>query len=237
MPSWPLVSFSVARFAICTTGAAAFAIAARSLGDAEDRHDARIERTRREDDLVGPRNRFERARGRLRVGRAQPDLADAVVRAGLGDRDLALHLAVADARPQPTPDQVLPAAPSFGVQQAAGLFERGGEIAHRLGEPDDHDVAERVVFEFARTKPVFECGGPRPFVVRERDEAAAQIAGRGHVEVAPQPAGAPAVVGDAHDRGDVARVLADRAQRDRKPMTTPECYDTRRHVRSRSRSR
>ena len=82
-----------------------------------------------------------------------------------------------------------------------------------------------MVGELAGTEAVLERGGPRAVVARERDQAAAEIAGRGHVEVAPQPAGAAAVVGDAHDRGDLPRVLADGAQRDRQAVPSAERND------------
>ncbi len=102
--------------------------------------------------------------------------------------------------------------------------------------PTSIEVAERVVGELARTEPVLERGGPRTVVGRERDEARAQVAGRGDVEIAAQPARAAAVVGDAHDRGDLVRVLArSRAQRDRQAVPSAQRDDARSHVRRRGR--
>ncbi len=76
--------------------------------------------------------------------------------------------------------------------------------------PTSNRLPEGMVGELARTEAVLERGGPGLGVVgRERDETATEIAGRGDVEIAAQPPGAPAVVGDADDRGDLARVLAD----------------------------
>ena len=75
---------------------------------------------------------------------------------------------------------------------------------------------------------VLEHAGPRAALARERDEALAEVAGRGHVEVAPQPARRAAVVGDAHDRGDRTRVAARAArQRDREPVPAAEGDDRR----------
>ena len=182
------------------------------LGHAEHRHDAGVERPGGEHDLVGAGDGVERIRARGRVLGREPDVVDAAVLARRGhDRDLAGHAIGADRAVIETGPTVAgrtrPTAPS----RRPGLVERGGEIAERLGQADDEEVAERMVGELAGTETVLERRRPGLGVVgRERDEAAPEVAGRGNVEVAPEAAGAAAVVGDADDRGDLARVLADR---------------------------
>ena len=101
------------------------------------------------------------------------------------------------------------------------------EVAERLGEADDQEVAERVALELAaaRSGARTRAGHGPSSVVAERDEALAQVAGRGHAEVAAQPAGRAAVVGDAHDRGDRPGVPAHGAQRDREPVPAAERDD------------
>ena len=72
---------------------------------------------------------------------------------------------------------------------------------------------------------MLERGRPRPVVGRERDEALAEVSGRGHAEVAAEPARRPAVVGHGHDRRDLGRVLARGAQRDGESVPTAERDD------------
>ena len=69
------------------------------------------------------------------------------------------------------------------AEQAAGLVERPAEVAQRLGEPDDEQVAERVTFEVAGREAVLERDGPHRRVPGQRDEALAQVTRRGDAEV------------------------------------------------------
>ena len=100
--------------------------------------------------------------------------------------------------------------PADRAEQAAHFVERRGEIAERLGQPDEHEVAERVSVELAGAEAVLERVGPRPVVVASATRQRRRSPGASDVEVASQPTRRTAVVGDAHDRGDLARVLADR---------------------------
>ena len=127
--------------------------------------------------------------------------------------------------------------PPDRAEKLTGFVECGGEIAERLRKSDQDEVAQRMVGQLAGTETMLERAGPRAVVVvtRERDQAAAQVAGRRDVEVAPEAAGAAAVVGHAHDGGDLVCVFANGAQRDRQAVTSAQCNDARAHVRRRGR--
>ena len=107
------------------------------------------------------------------------------------DRDLARRPARRRRRPSSRPGPSVagstrPTAPSRRPASSSAAVE----IAERLREADEHQVAERVAGELAGRKRCSNAAGPRAVVARERDEAPAEIAGRGDVEVAAQPAGA-----------------------------------------------
>src|SRR5207302_5576809 len=104
------------------------------------------------------------------------------------------------------------------AEQTADRIERLRQVAERLGEPDEHQVAERVPGELSRREAVLERGGPRTVATGERDETLAEIAGRRPAEIAAQPPRRPAVVGDADDRGGRPRVAPDRLEREREPV-------------------
>ena len=135
-----------------------------------------------------------------------------------------------------------PTAPSVRPAISSACCQFAGD----LGEADEDEVAERVAVELARGEAVVERLRPLVLVVdavvgRERDEALAEVAHAEHAEVAPQPAGGAAVVGDAHHRGDVAGVLAHRAERGGEAVPAADGDDARagpsRHSRSTSRCR
>ena len=95
-------------------------------------------------------------------------------------------------------------------------------------EPDEHQVAERVALELAAVGS----GARTPRATPPSSPASAtrhlrMSPGGGHAEVAPQPARRAAVVGDAHHRGDRARVAADGAQRDGEAVPAAERDDRR----------
>ena len=79
--------------------------------------------------------------------------------------------------------------PADGAERAGPASSSAAvEIAERLGEADEDQVAERVAVELAAREPVLERAGHGPSSLGERDEAPAQVARRGHAEVAAQPA-------------------------------------------------
>ena len=89
-------------------------------------------------------------------------------------------------------------------------FRRGlhglRKIAHHLRERHQEQVAEAVSLEAAaRLKPVLEQARQQRGILAQRHHAIADVARGQHVELAPQPPGAAAVVGDGHDGGDVHR--------------------------------
>ena len=73
-----------------------------------------------------------------------------------------------------------------------------------LGEGGDEEVAEAVALEVALVEAVLEELGEEVLVLRERDHAVADVAGRQHVEVFAETAGGATVVGDGDDGGEVA---------------------------------
>jgi len=106
-----------------------------------------------------------------------------------------------------------PTAPSVRSATSSAVSPAAGD----LGEPDEHQVAERVPLELTRGEAVVERSCPRDLdlggaVGSQRDQALAEITDAEHAEVPPQPSGGTAVVGDAHDCGDVAGVAACGAQ-------------------------
>ena len=90
------------------------------------------------------------------------------------------HVGVADARRHRHRTERGREHAADRAEQAARLVERGGEVAERLGQADQDEVAERVVGELAGRNRCSNAAGHGPSVARERDEAAAEVAGRGH---------------------------------------------------------
>ena len=133
--------------------------ASRSSGDAQHRQHARVERAGREHDLVGGGDRGDRVGRRRRVGGHELDPADrpalfaTATWPSISRRPLDVglqHDRLGRRRQHPARRR---------RSEPAGLVERGGEVAERLGEPDEHEVAERVAVELAvarsgaRTRP------------------------------------------------------------------------------------
>ena len=87
------------------------------------------------------------------------------------------------------------------------------------------EVAERVARELAVREAVLERRGPRSAVGRERDEALAQVAGRGDAEIAPQPARDPPSSATLTTAVIDAGVPAHRLERDGEAVPTPERDD------------
>src|SRR5580698_8579288 len=80
-----------------------------------------------------------------------------------------------------------------------------GEISRHLRKRGDEEVAEAVAFEAGTgAKSMAEEAGDEVLIFREGNHAVAQVAGRKHVEVFPQPATRAAVVGDSNDRSEMA---------------------------------
>src|SRR5206468_1280975 len=75
--------------------------------------------------------------------------------------------------------------------------------------------------------PVLERPGPDGAWVAQRDEALAQVAGGRDTERLPQAAARPSVVGDAHDGGDGAGVLAGGQQAGGQPVPAADGDDCR----------
>ena len=127
---------------------------------------------------TGEHARVERARARGPPGRRR---AMAATRVGVrrrrrpGTSSTRADAARAGRRPRPGPrparrrrrPSARPARcvagqhPADRAEQAAGLVERGGEVAERLGEADEHEVAERVALELAAAEAVLERRRPR----------------------------------------------------------------------------
>ena len=160
------------------------------LVHAEDRQDAGVERARGVDDLVGGEDRGHGVGGRGDVGGHELDPADA---AAVADGDLSLHhlgvvlgcveLGLENDRLDGGGEH-----PADRREEAARFVERGGEVAERLRQTDQHEVAERMTFEIALAEAVLERVGPHALVAREGNQAAADVARRCHAEIASEPA-------------------------------------------------
>ena len=79
-----------------------------------------------------------------------------------------------------------------------------GEVSRDSGEGGEKEIAEAVAFEIAMGKAVLEEPGEQGFVLRERDEAVADVAGGKHLEVFAEAAGGASVVRYGDDRGKLA---------------------------------
>ena len=129
--------------------------------------------------------------------------------------------------------------PTLDSQHAAQLVERGNGIGQHFVEPGKQQVADRMSGQSAAaTEPVLDDRRPQ-LTVRgigcQRRQRHSQIAWRHDVQLAAQPAGRAAVVGDRHHRGDVRREPSRRRQRGVQPVPSAEGDDARAHSRPRSR--
>jgi hypothetical protein len=188
--------------------------AGEGLGDPWD--DARgehagEERTRADEDDVGALDRLDGGEGRGGVGRLEADAPD---------RRGSRHLALSARRP-------LLGAREQHDALAAGRDDRPGhahhlgdgahrllEVARRVDQADQQQVAHGVAVEFAHAEAVLEGLRERVLGVGQRAQALAQVPHRRHVQHRAQPARRPAVVGDRDDAGHVVAQLAQRPQRD-----------------------
>ena len=156
------------------------------VAHAQHGQEARVERSGRQDHLVGRRDRRDGLGRRGGVARHELDPTDPP--GAVLHRDLALDGFALDVGLQHDRVRRRREHPADRVEQTAGFVERGGEVAHRLGQPDDDEVAECVAPELAAAEAMLERLAPHRVAPGQRDQAAAQIAGRGDAEVAPQPA-------------------------------------------------
>ena len=153
MPSRPAVSSSAQRLATWTTRPARRGHRGLDLGDAQHREHARVERSGRQHDLVGltrspraPRRWPARRRARCSTrftGAPRPSDSTATWPTTASPPMSAFRVTGVDGGGHD---------PARGAEQPARLVERGGEVAERLGQPDDHQVAERVPGELAASR-------------------------------------------------------------------------------------
>ena len=167
---------------------------------------ARVEAARPHHDQLGPLQRLERPRvgGRRRRVEPHPLALGAVG----GERRLAPHL-VPVGEPRDELDHLDGArddTPADG-EHAGRLRDRAVEAAEQVRHPGEEQVAEAVPGELAGREPVLEELADQRLVLGQRGQAAPQVARSRHVEVAPQPAGAAAVVGRGDDRGHARHPL------------------------------
>ena len=94
--------------------------------------------------------------------------------------------------------------PAPDVEHVGRLDHRLLEAAGDLRQRRDEEVAQGVAVELRAgfAEAVLKQPGDERFVVGQRDETVPNIAGRGDVVVAANPARAAAVVGDGDDRRD-----------------------------------
>lgn len=130
--------------------------------------------------------------------------------------------------------------PALDAENPAQLVERGHRIGQQLVEAGQHQVADGMPGQRATAaEPMLDDGRPQPAVRTvgcQGRQRHSQITRRNDVELAAQPAGGPAIVGDGDHRGDVVGEPAGRGQRRVQTMATAEGDDTS-HSRPRSRCR
>src|SRR5438105_15647653 len=101
------------------------------------------------------------------------------------------------------------------------------DVAGDLGHGHDEKVPEGVAFERAVLEAVVEeLLNQRPGV-GNRHQALADITGRQDPVLVPQSAARPAVVGDGHDRVEVARELLQPTQQRAQPVAAADADDAR----------
>jgi hypothetical protein len=193
--------------------------------DGEHGDHARVERSGREDDLVGGGDRGQGVGRGRRVGRHDLDPTDPSGRSG--HRDLTFHGAAVDVGLEHDRFGRRGQRTAAGADDPAGLVERAHRVADRLEQCREHEVAQRVAGELAVVEAVLEGSRPHARLVGQRDERLAEVAGREDAEVAAEPPRRAAVVGHGDDRGDVTRVLPDGPQRVRKTVAAADRDDAR----------
>ena len=110
----------------------------------------------------------------------------------------------------------------FDVEHAARHLDRLVEVAGDAGHRGQKQIPERVPGQaFAFGEAVAEKVGDERFVVGERDQAVADVAGRQNAELFLQPSRAAAVVADGDDGGEVGGDLLEAAQQRERPVPPP----------------
>ncbi len=199
---------------------------AAQVVDAENREQARIERSGCEHHLIGPGDRAHCVDRRRDISGHQLDPADV---AAVLHGDLPLDFSASDFRLQHDGFGGGRQDPPDGPQQPAGRVERGGEVAGGVGEADEDQIAERVTIELTGRETVFERVRPE-LVVGEGHETPTEVSRREHAQIAAETSRRAPVVGHADDRGDRRRVPADTAERSRQPVPASERDDRRPRV-------
>ena len=143
-----------------------------------------------------------------RVGGLEPHVADAVALPRVRDRDLAGDALAADLGGQRHRVERRGQHPADRAEQPAASSSAAVRSPSVSARPTSTRLPSAWPASSPERKRCSNAAGHGPSSLASATETAPQVAGRGHVEVAAQPAGAAAVVGDAHDRGDLARVLA-----------------------------
>ena len=171
-------------------------------------------------------DRLDRLRQRVRLLRGEPHAPWQAV--GGRDRALAADLdAVLELRVQDDVVERRGQHPAADLEDVRGLLYGALEVAGHFGERGDEQVAEAVPLEAAVGEAVLEQAAHERLVVGERDEAVADVAGGRHPQVAPQAAGAAAVVGHRDHGGDVAGVLLQAAEQGGEAVAAADRGDAR----------
>ena len=193
MPSSPAVSFVGREVGDLHHPARAPADRVADLGHARaPPSDARVQRARARARSGRPRAIAASASGEAgRVGGHEPHVADAA-RSPAADSIATwpMHALAADVGLQRRPRRAVAGSdPADRAEQAAGFVERRGR-GRRASRRGRRSRGCRARGRRARpsAKRCSNAAGHGPSSRGERDEALAQVAGRGHAEVAPQPA-------------------------------------------------
>ena len=195
-----------------TTWAGAGDHGRRELGHAEHREEAGVQRSGREDDLVGRRDRLERGAGGDGAS-AGTSSTRRIRPAVFGHRDLALDQRRRRRSALRTTGSSVAGSTRPDGAAAVGPPRRGrrAKSPSVSVEPDEHQVAERVTRELAVAEAVLERGRP----TRSSSSASAtrhlrRSPGGGTPRSRRRRPERAAVVGDAHHRGDLAGVARGR---------------------------
>ena len=116
--------------------------------------------------------------------------------------------------------------PAGRAEEAGHPVERLDVVAEELPQADDEQVADHVAAHLALAGEAVlhdPLPGAAPVVVAaEGGERHPEVAGRQHAELAPQPAGRAAVVGDGDDGRRVRDDVPQRGQRGVEPVAAAE---------------
>ncbi len=102
------------------------------------------------------------------------------------------------------------------------LFDAAREVAGRRGHGGDEQIAESVTRELALREAELEGVTEGRGVGQERPDAAPQVPGGGNAEQLPEPSARAPVIGDRHDRGQLAGIEPAGTQRLGEPMAAPD---------------